>query len=212
MTGTRPLLVSADTELIDDVLRLAAANGVEVHLATDAESARSRWQLAPLVLVGGDVATTVAGAGMGRRRAVVLVSRRPTADDWQSAVALGAEHVVSLPDGERWLIDRIADTGEGVPRDGAVVAVVGAGGGAGASTFAATLAVAAASRSLRVLLVDGDRSGGGLDVLLGMEDATGIRWPDLVEARGRLGRPRSTRGCRTSVASRCCRPGGGLLP
>ena len=52
MNRTRPLLVSGDPELIDDVLRLAAANGVEVHLATDAEAARSHWALAPMVLVG----------------------------------------------------------------------------------------------------------------------------------------------------------------
>ena len=52
MNGARPLLVSNDADLIDDVLRLAAANGVEVHLAADAEGARSRWQLAPLVIVG----------------------------------------------------------------------------------------------------------------------------------------------------------------
>ena len=91
-----------------------------------------------------------------------------------------------LPDAERWLIDRLADSGEGTPRDGAVVAVVGAGGGAGASTFAAALALAAASRSLRVLLVDADPVGGGLDVLLGIEDAAGVRWPDLADTRGRL--------------------------
>jgi secretion/DNA translocation related CpaE-like protein len=187
MNGARPLLVSTDADLIDDVLRLAAANGVEVHLATDAEGARSQWQLAPLVIVGADAAASTAGAAMGRRRDVILVSQSPSADDWQCAVALGAEHVVSLPEGERWLIDRLADSGEGVPRDGAVIVVVGSGGGAGASTFAATLALAAASRSLRVLLVDGDPSGGGLDVLLGIEDGPGIRWQDLVEARGRLG-------------------------
>jgi secretion/DNA translocation related CpaE-like protein len=187
MNGVRPLLVSHDAELIDDVLRLAAANGIEVHLATDAESARSRWQLSPLVLVGADVAGSLSGAAMGRRRDVVLVSRAPTPDDWQRAVTLGAEHVVALPDGERWLIDRLADSGEGTPRDGRIVAVMGCGGGAGASTFAATVALAAASRSARVLLVDADPLGGGIDVLLGMEEATGIRWPDLVDARGRLG-------------------------
>jgi secretion/DNA translocation related CpaE-like protein len=184
--GARPLLVSNDAELIDDVLRLAAANSVDVHLSTDAEGARSRWQLAPLVLIGGDVAASVAGAAMSRRRDVVVISRSPTPEDWQRAVLLGAEHVVSLPEGERWLIDRLADSGEGVSRDARVVVVVGCGGGSGASTFAATLALAAASRSSRVLLVDGDPLGGGLDVLLGLEDATGIRWPDLIEARGRL--------------------------
>ena len=38
-----------------------------------------------------------------------------------------------------------------------------------------------------MLLVDADPLGGGLDVLLGIEDAPGVRWPDLVETRGRLG-------------------------
>ena len=151
--GARPLLVSNDAELIDDVLRLAAANGVDVHLSTDAEGARSRWQLAPLVLIGGDVAASVAGAAMSRRRDVVVISRSPTPEDWQRAVLLGAEHVVSLPEGERWLIDRLADSGEGVSRDARLVAVVGCGGGAGASTFAATLALAAASRSSSTVTV-----------------------------------------------------------
>ena len=187
MNGTRPLLVSTDADLIDDVLRLAAANGVEVHLATETDAARSRWQLAPLVLVGADAAAALAGAGMGRRRDVVLVSRAPSPDDWQWAVAIGAEHVVSIPDGERWLIDRLADCGEGAPRDGSVVAVIAGSGGAGASTLAATLALGAAARSQRVLLVDGDCLGGGLDVLMGIEEAPGVRWSDLLEARGRLG-------------------------
>lgn len=187
MNGTRPLLVSTDADLIDDVLRLAAANGVEVHLATETDAARSRWQLAPLVLVGADAAAALAGAGMGRRRDVVLVSRAPSPDDWQWAVAIGAEHVVSIPDGERWLIDRLADCGEGAPRDGSVLAVIAGSGGAGASTLAATLALGAAARSQRVLLVDGDCLGGGLDVLMGIEEAPGVRWSDLLEARGRLG-------------------------
>ena len=132
----RPLLVSNDPDLVDDVVRLAAANAVEVHLATDVAGARSKWQLAPLVLVGGDAAMSLAGSGLGRRREIVLVCREPLPDDWKHAVVVGAEHVVSLPEGERWLIDRLADTGEGTPRNGTVMAVVGAGGGSGASTFA----------------------------------------------------------------------------
>lgn len=187
MNAQRPLLVSSDSDLIDDVLRLAAANGVEIHLATDAEGARSRWQLAPLVLVGADASLAMAAGRMSRRRDVVLVTREPTPDTWQNAVALGAEHVVSLPEAERWLIDRLADCVDGPTRDGRIVAVMGAGAGAGASTFAVTLALAAADRGLRVLLVDADPLGGGLDVLLGIEDMPGIRWSDLAETRGRLG-------------------------
>jgi secretion/DNA translocation related CpaE-like protein len=178
--------VSNDPELIDDVLRLAAANSVEIHLATEVEAARSRWQLAPLVLVGADCSLPVASARLTRRRDVILISREPSADTWQNAVALGAEHVVALPEAERWLIDRLADTGEGPARNGRLLAVVGAGAGAGASTFAVTLALAAA-RSVKALLVDADPLGGGLDIVLGMEDATGIRWADLADTRGRLG-------------------------
>jgi secretion/DNA translocation related CpaE-like protein len=186
MTTTRPLLVRGDSDLIDDVLRLAAAAGVEVHLATDPEAARGRWALAPLVLVGADRAEALALARPSRRRDVVLVTRSPGPDDWQRGVALGVEHVVALPDAERWLIDRLADGGEGTPRNGAVVAVVGAGQGAGASTLAATLALAAAARSLRVLLVDADPIAGGLDLLLGIEEIPGARWADLADTRGRL--------------------------
>lgn len=186
MTRARPLLVSNDPDVVDDVLRLAAANGVDVHLAADVDASRSRWATAPLVLVGADLAAGVAGQRPSRRRDVVLVTRTPTSDDWQRAVALGAEHVAALPDAERWLIDRLADCAEGVPRDGIVAGVIGSGAGAGASTLAVTLALAGAARALRVLLVDVDPLGGGLDVLLGVEDADGIRWSDLAGSRGRL--------------------------
>ncbi|MFM7064167.1 MAG: septum site-determining protein Ssd [Actinomycetes bacterium] len=178
--------MSNDAELIDEVLRLAAAHAVDVHLATDAEAARGRWSLAPLVLVGSDLVAAVTGLRPPRRSDVVLVTTNPGVDDWQRAVGLGAEHVAVLPDAERWLIDRLADCGEGTPRDGTIVAVIGAGAGAGASTLAAGLALAGAARSLRVLLVDADPVSGGLDVLLGIEDADGVRWRDLAESRGRL--------------------------
>lgn len=183
---TRPLLVSDDTVLIDEVLRLAAASNVEIHLAPDPESARGQWSLAPLVIVGADQAARVAGMRPERRRDVVIVGREFSDADWQRAVTIGAEHVAQLPDAERWLIDRLADTGEGPPRNGAVISVMSAGGGAGASTFAATLAAAAAADGQRVLLIDLDPLAGGLDVLLGIEGVDATRWDDLADTRGRL--------------------------
>lgn len=181
----RPLLVSDDAALIDDVLRLAAAANVELHLATEPESARGHWSRAPLVLVGTDVAGRMAGLRPERRRDVILVGRQMGDADWQRAVTLGAEHVACLPDSERWLIDRIADSGEGPLRHGFVVGIVSSGGGAGASSLAVTLAGLAAQDS-RVLLVDLDPLAGGVDVLLGREAATGARWTDLADTRGRL--------------------------
>ena len=65
------------------------------------------------------------------------------------------------------------------------IAVVGAGGRVGCSLTAAALARELAHgrpTGLGVVLVDADRFGGGLDVLLGYEQAPGARWPDVVGA------------------------------
>ena len=70
---------------------------------------------------------------------------------------------------------------------GRVIGVVGARGGVGASTLAAALARRlAGGRGGRVALADLDGAGGGIDVLLGVEGAQGLRWPDLHGARGEV--------------------------
>lgn len=65
---------------------------------------------------------------------------------------------------------------------GPVLGVVGGSGGVGASTFAAVLAGA----TRRAMLVDLDVSGGGIDVLLGIEGVAGARWSALRVGGGRL--------------------------
>ncbi len=67
-----------------------------------------------------------------------------------------------------------------------VIAVLGAGGGAGASTLAAALAVRAAGDGIATCLVDLDETGGGLDVMLGLETEPGLRWGDLAGAEGEI--------------------------
>lgn len=64
-----------------------------------------------------------------------------------------------------------------------VVGVVGAVGGVGTSTFAAVLAARIARRTATVL-VDLDPVSAGVDLLLGLEQVSGARWPDLAGARG----------------------------
>ncbi|TSB32546.1 septum site-determining protein Ssd [Streptomyces benahoarensis] len=180
-----PLLVTEDEQLLDDLVRLCAAAGVVPQVRPDLPPRGARWPQAPLVVIGEDGAARLRGAG--RRDGVVLIARHADrAEVWRLAVALGAERVITLPEGERWLADRIADAVEGTGPAALTVGVLGGRGGAGASTLACALAVTAARKGLRTMLVDADPLGGGLDVLLGCEREEGLRWPAFRESRGRV--------------------------
>ncbi|MDI2127920.1 septum site-determining protein Ssd [Yinghuangia seranimata] len=183
----RPLLVTADAHMLDALLRLCAATGIEPEVYVEAGAARAAWTASPLVIVGDDVADDAVRCGLPRRDDLVLLgSDLDDAEVWRRAVAVGADHVVFLPDAETWLIDRLADVADGASATALSVAVIGGRGGAGASTLAGALAVGAARRGRNTALVDADRFGGGIDILLGGETETGLRWPDLTGARGRV--------------------------
>jgi|HigsolmetaAR206D_1030411.scaffolds.fasta_scaffold01687_4 secretion/DNA translocation related CpaE-like protein len=187
-----PLVVTSDAALLDELLRLAAAGGTEVEVASDAVAARTRWVPAPIVVVGADQARACLRARLPRRPRVVLVDRSGQSDGppWEVAEQIGAEHVALLPAAESWLVDRFGESGQadgtGPGGPARIIAVVGGRGGAGASVLAGGLAVTAARRGLRTLLVDADPLGGGLDLVLGWEQLEGLRWPALTEADGRV--------------------------
>nr|MDT0660095.1 CpaE-like family protein [Micromonospora sp. DSM 115978] len=188
----RPLVVTSDDELLDSLLRLAAAGGADVEVAADPAAARSRWAAAPLVMIGIDQAEACLRARLPRRPRLVLVGRTRDGDPaWDLAELIGAEHIAVLPAAEPWLVDRFAESRPGQRPDqaGWVVAVVGGRGGAGASVLAGGLAVTAARAGLRTLLIDADPLGGGLDLVLGWEEVQGLRWPALTAADGRVDAP-----------------------
>ena len=185
-TLTRPLLITEDPDLIDTVVRIAAARTGEVLVCADHVAVRGAWMQAPLVLVGADCAAEVISRELPHRARLALVTGTDDRRVWEQAVRLRAEHVVQLPEGERWLADALADCAEGPPRDGVVIAAIGGCGGVGTSTFAANLALTAAQEGRRALLIDGDPLGGGLDLLLGIEDAQGARWSAIDPGPGRL--------------------------
>jgi secretion/DNA translocation related CpaE-like protein len=151
----------------------------------------------PLVLVGHDVVgdllhllrdhpsptpTESPDGGM-----VVVGGRAAGASVWERAAHLGAETVVFIPGDETWLVSRMLTATMGpIPVGAHVIGVMGGRGGAGASVLAAALARTAARNRLRVVLIDADPLGGGIDLTLGAEDASGFRWPDLEPARGVL--------------------------
>jgi secretion/DNA translocation related CpaE-like protein len=181
------LIASADAELIDDLLRLAAAADVEASVVSDAVRARSAWRDAALVVAGPDLSAELADCAPPRRPGVILATADADRDDvYRLAVDIGAQEVAPLPDAEAWLVERMAAATEPPVAGATTIAVLGGRGGAGASVLSATLASTAAARGLRTLLIDGDPLGGGIDLVLGAEAAPGARWSDYSERRGRL--------------------------
>ncbi|ANY06447.1 septum site-determining protein Ssd [Pseudonocardia sp. HH130630-07] len=185
----RCLIVADDPDVLDALLRLAAAADMDALRAADAVDARRAWAGAAVVLLDRAGAVRCHDAGLPRRDGVVIaVAGEPAAADWRTAVVLGADRVVQLPQGEAGLAGLLDDAREragATGRPGRVLAVVGGCGGAGASVLATAVAVTAA-RSGDALLVDCDPLGGGLDLLVGIEQEQGLRWPDLAVGDGRI--------------------------
>ncbi|OLR89721.1 septum site-determining protein Ssd [Actinokineospora bangkokensis] len=184
----RPVVCVRDTELVAEVLRTAAAAGVEAHRVGGVEGLRAHWSAAPLVVLDAAVAQECHAAGLPRRESVVLVgSDPPAAAVWEWAVALGVTRVARLPAERTWLTGAFADAAD-TPAGaaGRVLAVVGGRGGAGASTFAAAVGLSALELGCGALLVDCDPLGGGLDLVLSAEDQPGLRWPDVRLRSGRV--------------------------
>ena len=179
----RPLLLTADPDLLDYLLGIAAAVGVAVDVSVEPTMCRPQWTAAPLVLLGSDLAA--ATARLEPRPGVLLVSHgAPPPELSPLAAAVGVEGVVGLPSGEAEVLERLADTAE-PPALARMIGVLGGRGGAGASVLAAGLALTAAGRGPS-WLIDLDPIGGGADAGLGAELAPGARWTDIGLVTGRM--------------------------
>lgn len=176
------LLVTSSTVIRAEVERIVAAAGAQLRVAANAAEGGRHWDGAAAVLVGSDIRELPP-----RRRApAVLVGLDGEGDSlWHLAAVLGAERVAVLPDAAAWLADHLSRSRSPGP-GGLVLGVTGGCGGAGATTAAIWIAQAAAGLGARVLLVDGDPWGGGLELALAAEENPGLRWPDLSEARGSI--------------------------
>jgi len=186
-TAMRVLALISTGPLQEEVLRLAAAAGCDLEFSVDPAGARLPWAGAPLVLLDDAAARRCAQAGLPRRDGVLVITDGD-ADDalWRSAVGVGAEQVVQLPDGERFLVNALGESLERSDAGGRVLAVLGGRGGAGASVLAAAVANAAVAAGRLALLVDCDPLGGGIDLVLGAEEQTGLRWSGVALTGGRV--------------------------
>jgi secretion/DNA translocation related CpaE-like protein len=182
MTVSTVAICCDDLGLMSDARRLCAAAGLEAEIAA-AHDVRRWWASAAAIVLDAAAARQICSMGVARRGGVALLSRTGERDDWRVAVDVGAEQVVVMPADERALLHGVLAIPDGSGQ-AAVIACLPATGGAGASTVAVGLAVASARLGTSTLLVDGDPTGGGLDLAFGLEHADGVRWPDLIAAGG----------------------------
>jgi secretion/DNA translocation related CpaE-like protein len=192
MTTTNgALALVGDPALRDDVDRVAAAVGLPIVHASE-PSGRNAWTGAAAVLVDAEAARRCADRALPRRgRVILVVGSEPTDSDFQAAIAAGAQRVMLLPADDGELMSELSDAADACRdegRRGAVVGVIAGRGGAGASVFATALAQSATT-NCDALLIDADPWGGGIDLVVGCEAATGLRWPDLALQGGRLSYP-----------------------
>jgi len=199
MTAATALLITCDEALLEDVLRLTAAAGVNLDVAHDSAAAVRSWVAAPVVLVGADQLSAIGRQHPVRREQVHVISSCPAPDElFRMALEIGAENVVELPSAETWLVELLTDVADGGARRATTIGVIGGSGGAGATTFAAALALTAARDEQQVLLIDADPFGGGIDRVAGLEDLDGIRWDSLAHTTGRF----SSRSLREALPQR----------
>jgi secretion/DNA translocation related CpaE-like protein len=179
------MLVTSDERLLDEILRLAALAGVDIDVLPDVGSAARVWSASSSIVLDAALLDDIGALHLPRRGGLIVIGHDlDDADVWRRAVNVGADHVVFLPDAAEWLVDTLSNLE--TRRQARVIAVIGGCGGAGASTLAAAVAQRAADRKQSPLLVDADPLGGGVDLLLGTEDCSGVRWQDLCDASGRI--------------------------
>ena len=191
MTTNGALALIADAGLRDEIERIAAAAGIRVVYAAE-PSGRKAWVGAAAVLLDVAAARRCRELELPRRPAVLLIATdTPGSREFEAAMVIGAQEVITLPGEASALVGVLADAaaGESDGRRGAVVSVIGGRGGGGASVFAIALAQAAGEPDRECLLVDVDAWSGGIDLALGAECDAGLRWPDLAAAGGRLSYP-----------------------
>jgi len=202
MASATALLITRDDLLLDELLRLAAAAGCALEVAHDPAAGLRGWATSCVVVVGADLVGSVGEQRPPRRDRVHVVGYGQVPDDvFRGALAVGAADVVELPAAEAWLVDLLtdaADAADGLqPGRARTLGVVGGSGGVGATTFACALALTAAARQ-RATLVDLDPLGPGVDRVVGLDGASGVRWDGLLASPGRL----SSRSLRAALPAR----------
>lgn len=175
------LVAITDPVLHPEAIHVAAASGRRVIDTTDPAEITRHYPRVDAILV--DVENAAALSGLARRRQIYFLAADPGPVDWRAALECQAEQALVIPAQAAELLAALGREGLTTAAEGMILGVMGAAGGAGASTFAASLGRVAGPAATPTL-IDADPGAGGLDLLLGLEDATGARWPELTLGAG----------------------------
>ncbi|MBG6184213.1 secretion/DNA translocation related CpaE-like protein [Arthrobacter sp. CAN_A214] len=174
------VLVGGSQELHDETARVCAAAGVPMTTTDSVQLALKHQPSVLLVTPGSAHERVPAGTS------VILIGAAGEEDlVWSAAARSHAGRVAILPQGAGWLAEYLGRL-QNPAGLGSIVGIMGSVGGAGASTLSCWLADCAGADGLAAVLVDGDPSGGGLDLAFGGERTPGVRWADLAEVQGSL--------------------------
>ena len=83
--GRRVLVMVSDVDVLDAVLRTAAAAGCEVVRALDPTEARRSWPAAPVILLDASSARACADRGLPRRAGVIVAVASYAIFEWTGA-------------------------------------------------------------------------------------------------------------------------------
>ena len=171
------LLITRDDRVIQEFVKIAAVT--QTKLIVSESPSGSEITQSYRVFVASDLA----GAVIDHDEIVFVVVGATDSSTWQSAMQLNAKHVVTIPDSRDWLIANLTPP---ITNLGSCISVVPAVGGAGASLLAAGFSHHARQIFNEVALVDTDFDSAGLDIMLGMESQTGMRWQDFTNLTGAI--------------------------
>ncbi|MCX7491979.1 septum site determining protein [Corynebacterium sp. P6129] len=180
-TDSPILVVVSDPVLHPEAVHVATVTGRTVIDTVDPKEIARHAPRARAVLV--DAGGSVHFRDGMRHPHLYLVAPDPGPVDWRAAMTCHAESALLLPAQSPELLAALGREDE-ISSGGRVVGVLGAVGGSGASTLAAAVARELADDAL--ILVDAVDRSGGLDLLLCLEDAPGVRWPDVALDRGHV--------------------------
>lgn len=177
--GASIAIAVGDSALRVEVIAAAAATSAQVTAVEDPRDFARYLPKATVIVADKLTAELVASHS---RAPVFFVAADPGPIDYEAAMKCRSAEAFIIPAESKQLLSALADRVRPQQTSGNnfALAIVGAAGGVGTSTFAYAVASVAGAG----LLIDATSYSGGLDLLAGIEEEPGARWPDLAAGSG----------------------------